>query len=357
MWGTGLGRSRSGVLKRPGIITLLAVLQLIGATIWLLAALGMVAADVMGSSRGQGEAVPLVAALLLGALGAAQLFCGIGLLKLKPYGRTLQLVFAWIGLIGIPIGTIISILILVYLYKPGIKALFSGKEISEFSADELAQVAAVTQSSAATAILVVVVAAIVVVFMIGVVAAIAIPGPLRPHAGNEASAIGSLRAINSGQASYASSCAAGGYAVTLDDLATPPSGSGQGFISPDLRTNGVAKSGYTVRLARDAAAGVTDIGTAAATCNASTRTPASSYFASAEPVSASTGTRYFATDTRGIIFYSTSPIANPIVESVTVRAAPVERRRSVATRFAILAAGAAIRCGVDCRNGPLYRAW
>ena len=179
--------------------------------------------------------------------------------------------------------------------------------------------AAVTQSSAATAILVVVVAAIVVVFMIGVVAAIAIPGLLRARmSGNEASAIGSLRAINSGQASYASSCAAGGYAVTLDDLATPPSGSGQGFISPDLRTNGVAKSGYTVRLARDAAAGVTDIGTAAATCNASRRTPASSYFVSAEPVSASTGTRYFATDTRGIIFYSTSPIANPIVESVTV---------------------------------------
>ena len=31
--------------------------------------------------------------------------------------------------------------------------------------------------------------------------------------GNEASAIGSLRAINSGQASYSSSCGNGGYAV------------------------------------------------------------------------------------------------------------------------------------------------
>ena len=129
----------AAVVKRPGIITLLAVLQLIGAAIWLLAALGAMAATFLGSSRGQG-AETVLGVLLVGALGAAQLFCGIGLLKLKPHGRTLQLVFAWIGLIGIPIGTIISILILVYLYKPGIKALFSGKELSEFTAEELAQV-------------------------------------------------------------------------------------------------------------------------------------------------------------------------------------------------------------------------
>ena len=54
---------------------------------------------------------------------------------------------------------------------------------------------------------------------INLVAAIAIPGLLRARmAGNEASAIGSLRAINSGQAAYSSSCAAGGYATTLADL-------------------------------------------------------------------------------------------------------------------------------------------
>lgn len=309
----------AAVVKRPGIITLLAVLQLICAAIWLLAALGAMAATFLGSSRGQG-AETVLGVLLVGGLGAAQLFCGIGLLKLKPHGRTIQLVFAWIGLIGIPVGTIVSILILVYMYKPGIKALFSGKEFSEFTSEELAQVAAVSQDSAALTVLVAVVVVVVVVAMIGIVAAIAIPGLLRARmSGNEASAMGSLRAINSAQATYASSCAAGGYAVALDDLAKPPNGSGQGFIGPDLGTNGATKSGYTVRLVRDAAVGVTDIGTSAATCNASTRTPASSYFASAEPaVPGSTGIRYFATDTRGIIFSSTSPIANPIVESVTV---------------------------------------
>ena len=311
-----------GVLRRPGIITVLGVLQIIGAVVWLLAAIGMMAVGI-GSSQSQSEPGTVLAVLLLGALGVVQLLCGIGLLKLKPHGRTLQLLFAWIGLIGIPIGTIISILILVYMYKPGIKALFSGKELSEFSTDELAQIAAVTQGSAASTVAVVALVAVLLVAMVGIVAAIAVPGLLRARmSGNEASAIGSLRAINSGEAIYASSCAAGGYAVTLDDLAKPPSASGQGFISPDLGTNGVTKSGYRVTVAKDAAAGVSDVGTAAATCNGSTATPASSYFASAEPVTpGGTGIRYFATDTRGTIFSSTSPIANPIVESATV--APV----------------------------------
>src|SRR5205809_2869233 len=89
---------------------------------------------------------------------------------------------------------------------------------------------------------------LIVVAIIGIIAAIAIPGLLRARmAGNEASAIGSLRAINSGQAAYSSSCANGGYATVLEDLFKAPSG-GTGFISPDLSTTGVSKSGYTVTI-------------------------------------------------------------------------------------------------------------
>ena len=44
---------------------------------------------------------------------------------------------------------------------------------------------------------------LIVVAIIGIIAAIAVPGLLRARiAGNEASAIGSMRAINSGQADY-----------------------------------------------------------------------------------------------------------------------------------------------------------
>src|SRR5438128_6003777 len=90
---------------------------------------------------------------------------------------------------------------------------------------------------------------LIVVAIIGIIAAIAIPGLLRARmAGNEASGIGSLRAINSGQAAYSSSCANGGYAVSLGDLFLAPAG-GTGFISPDLSANLVVKSGYTINLA------------------------------------------------------------------------------------------------------------
>src|SRR5579872_6798072 len=126
---------------------------------------------------------------------------------------------------------------------------------------------------------------LIVVAIIGIIAAIAVPGLLRARmSGNEASAIGSLRAINSGQASYSSSCANGGYAVDLADLYLAPAGSTQGFISPDLKTNAIAKSGYVVTLAADGNAGTQNIGTPSTTCNASTGQPVSSYYAKADPI-------------------------------------------------------------------------
>ena len=154
---------------------------------------------------------------------------------------------------------------------------------------------------------------LIVVAIIGIIAAIAVPGLLRARmSGNEASAIGSLRAINSGQASFSSSCANGGYAVDLADLVKAPSGSSQGFISPDLKSNGVTKSGYVVTIDKDKASGVTNIGTTTA-CNGTVTQPASSYWSQADPAtSGGTGTRFFASDTRGTIFQDTATIANPI---------------------------------------------
>ncbi len=75
---------------------------------------------------------------------------------------------------------------------------------------------------------------LIVVAIIGIIAAIAVPGLLRARmSGNEASAIGSLRAINSSQQAYASSCANGFYAPALNNLSAPATG-GAPFISPDL---------------------------------------------------------------------------------------------------------------------------
>jgi prepilin-type N-terminal cleavage/methylation domain-containing protein len=166
---------------------------------------------------------------------------------------------------------------------------------------------------------------LIVVAIIGIIAAIAVPGLLRARmSGNEASAIGSLRAINSGQASFSSSCAAGGYAVDLADLVKAPAGSTQGFISPDLKSNGIAKSGYNVTLAKDGNAGTQNIGSTSVCGGLTVTQPVSSYFGSAVPVTpGGTGTRYFATDTRGTIWQDTAAaVANPIVQAGTV--APVQ---------------------------------
>jgi prepilin-type N-terminal cleavage/methylation domain-containing protein len=145
---------------------------------------------------------------------------------------------------------------------------------------------------------------LIVVAILGIIAAIAVPGLLRARmSGNEASAIGSLRAINSAESTFSSSCGANGYAQDLADLAKPPTGSTAGFISPDLSTNGVTKSGYLVTLAKDTSAAT--ITAASKTCNGSTNAAVSAYFAEAHPVTVgSTGQRSFGTDTRGTIYFN-----------------------------------------------------
>ena len=144
---------------------------------------------------------------------------------------------------------------------------------------------------------------LIVVAIIGIIAAIAVPGLLRARmSGNEASAIGSLRAINSAESTYSSSCGGNGYAQSLDDLALAPASSTQGFISPDLATNGVTKSGYIVNVAGDT--GAVTVTPKAQTCNAAAADAVSAYYAEAHPMTVgSTGQRSFGTDTRGTIYF------------------------------------------------------
>jgi type IV pilus assembly protein PilA len=157
---------------------------------------------------------------------------------------------------------------------------------------------------------------LIVVAIIGIIAAIAVPGLLRARmSGNEASAIGSLRAVNSAQSTYSSSCGGNGYASKLSDLAKAPGSSTAGFISPDLALDTSIKSGYEVTVAGDASgSGFTTITPASKVCNGGGAS-ISSYWAGAKPVQVgSTGQRAFATDTRGTIFVDSTgaAVANPI---------------------------------------------
>jgi type IV pilus assembly protein PilA len=143
---------------------------------------------------------------------------------------------------------------------------------------------------------------LIVVAIIGIIAAIAVPGLLRARmSGNEASAIGSMRAVNSAQSTYSASCANGGYAISLTALSTPPGGVGNAsFVGPDLATNGVVKSGYEVNVGPGTVATV--VTQQASTCN-NVSAGVASYFAEAHPLTlGTTGTRSFGTDQRSTIF-------------------------------------------------------
>ena len=147
---------------------------------------------------------------------------------------------------------------------------------------------------------------LIVVAIIGIISAIAVPGLMRARmSGNEASAIGSLRAINSAQSTYAASCGSGFYAPTLVSLATPPTvGGGDGFIGTDLATDPSVKSSYTIALT----AGVAAAG-APASCNGiAAGAVATTYFAGASPTPGG-GTRFFGTNSGATIYQSTAAVA------------------------------------------------
>jgi type IV pilus assembly protein PilA len=149
---------------------------------------------------------------------------------------------------------------------------------------------------------------LIVVAIIGIIAAIAVPGLLRARmSGNEASAIGSIRTIASAEATFASACGGGGYAVSLADLAKAPS-SGPKFIPEDLELasvgGGAPKSGYEFAIASGDGVGSAPVDVLAAgeSCNTSTNPTMTGFFAQTEPASpGSTGVRYFATDETGMI--------------------------------------------------------
>ena len=81
---------------------------------------------------------------------------------------------------------------------------------------------------------------LIVVAIIGIIAAIAVPGLLRARmSGNEASAIGSLRAVNTAQQNYSQQC--NGYSPSLQNFLTGK------YLSPDLTGAApVNKSGFTI---------------------------------------------------------------------------------------------------------------
>jgi type IV pilus assembly protein PilA len=145
---------------------------------------------------------------------------------------------------------------------------------------------------------------LIVVAIIGILAGITAHHVLAAKmAANEASAVGTVRAVHSGQVAYSSTCASSAYATTFVQLVNGR------FLSPDV---GPTKSGYTFEITNTlGSAGPTD-------CNGDPSSTA--YYVSATPVSNLTGTRAFATNQFGGIWQDTTgvPPAEPFTDGGTV---------------------------------------
>jgi type IV pilus assembly protein PilA len=156
---------------------------------------------------------------------------------------------------------------------------------------------------------------LIVVAIIGIIAAIAVPGLLRARiSGNEASGIGSLRAVVSAQADYSNLNR--GYATNLTRLAFLCPLQIVPFISPDLNANGVIKSGYQFTLA-NGAGGVAAPGD----CGGGGVPTSTTFYGSATPTNVgTTGNRAFATNVGSALWQDTTgvPPAEPFVTGGTV---------------------------------------
>jgi type IV pilus assembly protein PilA len=153
---------------------------------------------------------------------------------------------------------------------------------------------------------------LIVVAIIGVIAAVAVPGLQRARqSGNETSAISSMRAITGAQSLYAASCGNGFFSPSLSNLGTPTAG-GTAFISPDLSTgNTVFKSGYQVTMS--SSTGVAQ--DAPPTCNGLAAGAAmQGFFATATP-SPGGGTKAFGTNANHTIYYATQMSALAMTDS------------------------------------------
>ena len=148
---------------------------------------------------------------------------------------------------------------------------------------------------------------LIVVAIILIIAAIAIPNLLRSRiAANEASAVGSLRTLNTAEITYNTTYPTSGFACTLGALGPPASGStatstAAGLIDSNLA--GGAKSGYNFTLPASGA------------CSPQTingNTVSTTYDVKADPAGAgTTGTRYFCSDMSGVIQFQTSGPITP----------------------------------------------
>ena len=147
--------------------------------------------------------------------------------------------------------------------------------------------------------------------VIGLLASIAMPSMFSAkQSAAAASAIGSMRTINSSQLTYALTCGGGFYAPSLSRLGTAPPGSNAPFIGGGLGTaDTVTKSGYIIQLSAAPFPG------APASCNGAAAGDDGQGFKAAADPTLPTNPRFFATNSTTSIFEDTSTLFGAMPEA------------------------------------------
>jgi competence protein ComGC len=152
---------------------------------------------------------------------------------------------------------------------------------------------------------------IFVVGIIGILCGIAAPNLLQARqSSGAASAVGSLRAISSGQLTFALTCGGGFYAPALTDLGRAPVGSSEAFVSPNIGSDDViVRAGY--RLEMEAL----PFGGSPASCNGVAAGDAGLGFAAGADPLEPNSTRFFAVNANGQIWEHSSTLYPTIPET------------------------------------------
>jgi type II secretory pathway pseudopilin PulG len=148
--------------------------------------------------------------------------------------------------------------------------------------------------------------------LIGLLSTLAIPGLMRARGvAQAASAVGTLRVINSAQLSFAVTCGSGFYSPNLPTLGVAPPSSFQAFLPPELASGATfVKSGYTFSLTGTSLSG------APGSCNGlGAGQGAPGYVATGDPIDPVGNPHFYGTNADGMIYEHSATLSGVMPES------------------------------------------
>jgi hypothetical protein len=151
-----------------------------------------------------------------------------------------------------------------------------------------------------------------VVALIGLLSTLAIPGLMRARgAAQSASALGTLRVVNSAQLSFAITCGLGFYSPDFPTLAIKPPSAVDAFLPQELASGPTfIKAGYNFSMAGTSLAG------APATCNGlGPGKSAPGYAVVADQLDAAGQGRFFGSNADGLIYEDVGSLGGSMPET------------------------------------------